>query len=251
MENNQNLSNKELHDLKKQEKTAGKEGQARKKKIKSISIWGGVLVLIIGSIWGLVSLVGNTEGNPPDTALLTDVVSERDWSLGSKTAGVVLIEYGDYQCPACAAYHNFTKQLVAEFGENITFVYRHFPLRRIHPNTDISAQAAEAAGKQGKFWEMHDLLFKNQNAWAKSLSAERIFVEYAATLGLNTEQFKNDLDSDEIKDKINQDLASAEKANLPGTPSFFLNGQAIENPQSYDQFRILITQARAAPIPAN
>ena len=250
MENNPNLSNKELHDQKKQEKMAEKDRLTRGKKIKSVSIWTGVAVLILGSIWGLASLVDNTDV-PAPTALLADAVSEADWFLGSKTASVVLVEYGDYQCPACAAYHNFTKQLTAEFGENITFVYRHFPLRRIHPNANIAAQAAEAAGKQGKFWEMHDMLYKNQNSWAKSVSAEKIFAGYAADLGLSAEQFKTDLDSDEIKDKINLDLASAERANLPGTPSFFLNGKTIESPQSYDQFRTLILQAGASPISTN
>lgn len=245
MENNQNLSNKELHDLKKQEKSAEKERLSRQKKLKSVAIWGGVAVVVLGSILGLVNMVENTP-DPTGTALLTETISDADWFLGGKETPVVLVEYGDYQCPACAAYHNLTKQIVAEFGEKITFVYRHFPLRRIHPNANIAAQAAEAAGAQSKFWEMHNMLYENQNDWAKSPSAEKIFVEYATTLGLDVDKFKTDLDSDVIKNKIEKDLASAEAANLPGTPSFFLNGKSIENPQSYEQFRILINQAGAA-----
>lgn len=245
MDNNQNLSNKELHDLKKQEKMAEKESLARRKKLKSLAIWGGVAVVVLGSILGLVRIVENTP-DPTETALLTETVSAADWFLGGKETPVVLVEYGDYQCPACSAYHNFTKQLVAEFGEKITFVYRHFPLRQIHPNANLAAQAAEAAGEQNKFWEMHNMLYENQNAWAKSPSAEKIFIEYATTLGLNIDKFKTDFDSDAVKDKIEKDLASAKAANLPGTPSFFLNGKSIENPQSYEQFRILINQAGAA-----
>lgn len=245
MENNQNLSNKELHDIKRQEKISERESVARKKKAKSLFIWTGVLAGIALVLWGMVALIDSQPGNV--LGALPAPVTADDHYLGNVSSTAVLVEYGDYQCPACAAYHNFTKQLTDEFGGNIAFVYRYFPLRNIHDNANISAQAAEAAGLQGKYWEMHDLLFENQNDWVKSSSAEKIFEGYASNLGLDLEKFKTDIDSDTVKAKIEKNLAEAEVANLRGTPSFFLNGQSIENPQSYEEFRNLILQTGATP----
>ncbi|MEK7138090.1 MAG: thioredoxin domain-containing protein, partial [Patescibacteria group bacterium] len=197
------------------------------------------------SLWGMVKLVGTSDGTTSE-GNLTDPITDQDWLLGNKNASAILVEYGDYQCPACAAYHNFVKQLGVDFGDQIGFVYRNFPLRSIHPNSDISAQAAEAAGKQGKFWEMHNMLFEKQKEWEKSLSAKKIFEDYAVSLGLNLEQFKIDIDSDVVKSRVDSGFASAEKHNLGSTPSFFLNGKFIEAPQSYEEFKNLINNVGAA-----
>lgn len=214
--------------------------------IKTILTWVVVVAVIVGTVGSMLFVGG---GNPTgtQTAILTDSISQSDWFLGKNDAKVVLVEYGDYQCPACAAYHPFTKQLAQEFGESIAFVYRYFPLRTIHKNADITAQAAEAAGKQAKFWEMHDMLYTNQKSWENADNAEEIVTGYAKSLGLNIDQFKADLNSQAVKDKVQADYESGQKAQIQGTPTFFVNGKSIQNPLSYDEFRSILIKNGATP----
>jgi len=126
-----------------------------------------------------------------------------------------------------------------------TFVYRHFPLIGIHPNAEFAARAAEAAGKQGKFWEMHDLLFEKQDEWAKAPDVESKFESYATLLNISIEQFKTDWVSKEVKDFVKTQRMHAIKSGLQGTPSFFINGKQIQNPASVQAFKILINEALA------
>ena len=119
------------------------------------------------------------------------------------------------------------------------------PLRQIHPNAQLAAQAAEAVGKQEKFWEMHDMIFENQRTWSNQMrgQAEETFVSYASALNIDIEQFKTDMDSEEVKDKVNNDYQSGIRARVNSTPTFFLNGERIQNPRSYEEFRNIINQA--------
>ena len=136
-----------------------------------------------------------------------------------------LVEYSDFQCPACGQAAPVVKQLVEDFGDQFSFEYRHYPLRSIHPNAQLGAQAAEAAGVQGKFWEMHDMLFDNQGGWSQSINPKKIFKGYVKELGLNVDRFEFDLESDEVKAKVNNDAKEASLLQLPGTPSFLVNGE--------------------------
>ena len=122
-------------------------------------------------------------------------------------------------------------------------MYRHFPLRNIHPNADLAARAAEAAGRQGKFWEMHDLIFEHQKEWADQKDARELFVQYAQSLNLDIEQFWVDVDSSEIKDKIDIDSKSGLNFEVNATPTFFLNGEKLQNPRNYEEFKSLIQAA--------
>lgn len=167
-------------------------------------------------------------------------VSDFDWVKGGKGAKVSLIEYSDLQCPACAAYYPAVKQLTEEFGGSVLFVYRHFPLRTIHFNSQLASQATEAAGLQGKFWEMHDLLFENQEKWAKENDPKVLFEKYAEELGLNLDQFREDLISDKVKQEIEKDYQSGLNAKVNATPTFFLNGAKIPNPGSFEEFKSII-----------
>lgn len=167
-------------------------------------------------------------------------VSDSDWVKGDREAEVTLIEYSDLQCPACGAYYPVVKQLTDEFVQSALFVYRHFPLRQIHFNAQISAQAAEAAGLQGKFWEMHDLLFENQTTWAEEKEPRVLFEEYAKKLGLNSDQFRQDLDSDKVRNEVEKDYQSGLNAGVNATPTFFLNNNKIQNPASLEEFRSII-----------
>ncbi len=167
---------------------------------------------------------------------------------GSSPAAVTLIEFGDYQCPACGSYYPVVKQIVNDFKGQLNFVFRNYPLSQ-HQNAYIAAQAAEAAGLQGKFWEMHDMLYENQGAWAESSTPQDIFVQYAQQLGLNTDRFKSDMSSAAVKDKIDADIQYGDQLAVNATPTFFLNGQKIQNPQSYQEFSALI-KAAVAKAPA-
>jgi protein-disulfide isomerase len=149
---------------------------------------------------------------------------------GQGKSGVTLLEYGDYECPICEAYYLPLKQVQAQNNEQIYFQFRNLPLTAIHQNAFAGARAAEAAGLQGKFWQMHDKLYENQNAWVSSSSPIDIFGQYAQQLGLNVTQFKTDYASGKVNDTINSDLAAFDKTGQDkATPTFYLNGKYLPN----------------------
>jgi protein-disulfide isomerase len=172
---------------------------------------------------------------------------------GSTTPKVTVIEYGDFECPACGAYEPLVQQLETAYtNQPVEFVFRNFPLFQIHPFAMISAQAAEAAGLQGQYWQMHDLLYKDQSEWTanSSLSASdvvsKFFDGYAQSLGLNVVQFDTDINSDAVKQKVQNDLALGNAASVDHTPTFFINLAQISNPGSYNEFKADIDAALAA-----
>jgi protein-disulfide isomerase len=131
---------------------------------------------------------------------------------------------------------------VKEEGDKVRFVYRHFPLPQ-HGNAIIAAQAAEAAGLQGKFWEMHDLLFTHQNEWETIADPRAKFSSYAQTIGVNTVTFLKDIDSEVVQGRVSQDYKESVKNNLSYTPTFFVNGWRIQNPKTYEAFKKIIDDA--------
>lgn len=169
-----------------------------------------------------------------------DALHPLDNIKGNRDSKVILIEYSDFECPACRTYYPVLREIYTEFGDRIAFVYRHFPLTSIHANADFAARAAEAAGKQDKFWEMHDLLFQKQAEWSKVADIVPVFRNYAALVGLDVEQFERDFNSREVKDFVSSQKAHATSLGLPGTPTFVLNGEVIDNPSSLEQFRSII-----------
>lgn len=209
---------------------------------RRVFLWLGIIVLIGGAVFGMVKLAGRTPAN--QTALLANAVSASDWIRGDKNSKVVLVEYSDFQCPACKIFYSFLKQIEEKYGAKMELVYRNFPLSQ-HANAMLAAQAAEAAGKQGKFWEMHDMIFENQDTWAvqNNADAEKTFVSYAQALKLNIGQFRKDLNSAEIKAKIEGDYQGGIKSGIDATPTFFLNGKKLPPPTSYGEFENTISQA--------
>lgn len=153
-----------------------------------------------------------------------------DHVFGNKDSKVLLIEYGDYQCPGCGASFPTVKTVTEKYKDDIAFVYRHFPIPSLHPNARAAAASAEAAGLQGKFWEMHNLLFTKQKEWESAALNQRndLFASYASSLGLDVNKFKTDVESDRVTQKINFDQAVARKDNVKATPSFFLNGKSLD-----------------------
>jgi protein-disulfide isomerase len=235
----QQLTKKERKELRRQERTDEHRIMMRQRSVKRFSIWLVALLIVGGSIYGLTKLGG---GRSQVDDSLDAVVSEGDWSKGLDGASVTLVEYGDFQCPACGSYHPLLKQLEGEFGDRVQFIYRHFPLKRIHPFAGLAARASEAAGIQGKFWEMHDLLFENQSIWSRG-NAEDAFLSYAQELELDISEFEIYLDSDEADDAVEADFDGGVKSGVNSTPSFFVNGQKIVNPGSYEDFSNVLSNA--------
>lgn len=163
--------------------------------------------------------------------------SQEDWVLGKKEARVEIVEYSDFQCPACQAYAPVVKDVLAAFPDDVKLVYRHFPLRGIHKNSFSAALAAESAGMQGKFWEMHDTLFEKQSVWSGKASVMDEFVKYAEQLSMDAEKFRDDAQSATVKQKVESHITLGNAAQVNATPTFFLNGTKISNPASLNAFK--------------
>jgi protein-disulfide isomerase len=168
--------------------------------------------------------------------------TDKDWVKGNPDAEVVIVEYADLQCPACKLYSSVMSDLAVKYASEAAFVYRHFPLKQIHLQAVTAAHAAEAAGLQGKFWEMHDKLFETQELWSNNRGAKNMFADYAGELGLDVERFKRDMNSKEVRAKVEAHYLNGLENRLNSTPSFFINGERIENPQGLEAFSQLIDQ---------
>lgn len=155
-----------------------------------------------------------------------------DHVFGKADSKVTLIEYGDFQCPYCGQAYPQVKKVTEDYASKIAFIFRNYPLPTMHPNAKAAAAAAEAAGLQGKYWEMHNKLYETQNDW-NNLSTDKrtdIFVSFAKEIGVkDTEKFKTDMSGQEVNKKINFDLALGNKAGVTGTPTFYLNGSKVSD----------------------
>lgn len=239
---NNNLTKKERRDLKRKEKEKNKNQKEKSKKTKMITIWiivGLMLTAGIGSIVFLVAKSSSFDGKISQPALL--VAQDSDWSKGNKDAKTVLIEYSDFECPACAYFMPIIEKLSADFPNDLKIVYRHFPLPQ-HKNARIAAYAAEAAGQQGKFFEMADKIFERQKEWENLSEKDStdIFKNSASELNLDIKKFEDDLNKDEIKNAVEHDYKDGTALNTSYTPTFYLNGNKIVNPKSYDEFKKVI-----------
>ncbi len=162
------------------------------------------------------------------SAMLTQPVSIRDHAEGPAEAPLTLVEYGDYQCPYCGAAYPVVKRLQKRLGKKLRFVFRNFPLTQSHPYALIAAEAAEAAALQGKFWEMHDLLFEQQ-----TLLKPEIISVWAKRIGLNIEQFGDDIKGGIVEKRIKEDRQSGIRSGVNGTPTFFINGTRYDGSPDY------------------
>jgi protein-disulfide isomerase len=221
------LTKKELKELRKEERMTNQEDALRlKKQNKVIKISIVVLVVfLLGWWWKSAQLpIPESEKSKPIDRILTN-----DWTLGNVNAAIKVIEYSDFQCPACKAYAGADELLVKTFGDKVGVAYRNFPLREIHRNANLAAQAAEAAGKQGKFWEMGTVLFEKQEQWSESTKAHEFFSDYAKQIGLNVDTFKKDIGTKETRALVEADYLSALLAKINATPTFIVNGQKMNN----------------------
>ena len=177
---------------------------------------------------------------------LAKPVNENDHVLGLADAPVTLVEYGDFQCPHCRAAHFYLKNVLATMGNDMRFVFRHMPLTQIHPMAQLAAEAAEAAGAQGKFWPMHDAIYENQDLLSPALLAR-----LGQRLGLAMQRFTDDVDSHRFLPKVKEDFMSAVRSGAAGTPCFFINGEqyggSFDDESLIDALRFA-AQARATHV---
>ena len=169
---------------------------------------------------------------------LTEPQPERDHIQGPHNAPVKMLEYGDYECPYCGAAHGVLKAIQQALGNRLCFAYRNFPLSNAHPHAQDAAEAAEAAGEQGKFWEMHDLIYENQEA----LEVEDL-VQYAATLELDVQRLINQLQTGVFGPRVKEDFLTGVRAGVNGTPTIFINGDRFDGVPDFASLFAALSQA--------
>jgi protein-disulfide isomerase len=196
------------------------------KKYRPFLIIAAVLAL---AVIGAVRLV-RWERNRETFTAISSTSSPTAQETKSPTSTVVTLEeFGDYQCPPCGALHPTLKKLKQEFGTNLNFVFRNLPLSTIHKNALAAAQAAEAARMQDRFWEMHDLLYENQDLWKDDINPRATFVKFAGDLGLDTARFVRDLDDTQVQLRIDADQDAAVKLGINGTPTILIDGRRLRD----------------------
>jgi len=196
-------------------------------------IFAGLAIILVGASFVYANFVSNQAN---EGIVFTENVK------GNPDAVVSLVKYSDFQCGACAQFYPSVNAILADYGDQIRFEYKHFPLVSIHQNAIPAAKAAEAAGQQGEFFAMHDLIFENQSVWANSANPISFFNQYAQEIGLDVEEFKTQYRASLIEDRIQESFNEARELGLSGTPTFFLNGEQMEI-ESFQDFRSQIETA--------
>jgi protein-disulfide isomerase len=194
-----------------------------------------VLAAAVGGAWYLkrsaspsVPAQGLASASPQaNSPTSSEPGAEPPHTLGPANAPAKLEEFGDFECPPCGLLHPTLQTMEREFGDRLRITFREFPLVPTHQHALAAATAAEAAGLQGKFWEMHDMLYENQKAWHEAFDVRPIFEGYAKRIGLDIERYKQDLTSQVVEQRITQDGLRAHALGVKGTPTVFLNGREI------------------------
>ncbi len=208
-----------------------------------MAILAAIILIFVG-----IAVFGGKSNTPSSSKSSSSTPTSHVEGQGKD--GITLVEYGDYQCPYCGQYYPIVKQVQAEYNTQISFQFRNFPLVSLHPNAFAGARAAEAAGLQDKFWQMHDLLYEQNdayynggeppNSWIGASDPTPYFNAFAQQLGLNVTQFKTDYASDTVNNLITADEAAGNKLGVNATPSFYLDGKAVSPGESVSAFEQLI-----------
>ena len=196
---------------------------------------GVVSLFIVG-----IAVISTSNSQKPEQVASNDLLKKDSQVLGSQDAKVTIVEFADFQCPACGTVHSIVKQVTKEYGDKILFAYRHFPIISSHQYALKAAEASEAAGEQGKFWDYYDILYDNQ----ENLKTEDL-IRYAKRLNLDMDKFKHTLDSGKYKDKITADMDAGDKFGVGATPTFFINGTKYQGVLSFDKFKSIIDEQLA------
>lgn len=209
-----------------------------------MKIFGGIGLVTLLLIVGGVVMFSRTTSNTTEIASEELLVTSDSHKIATDSAKLTIVEFGDFQCPACGAAYAPVKALVAKNSTAVNFVWRNFPLT-IHKNAQMAAEAAEAAGDQGKYWQMHDLLFSRQSDWAELKDPKNTFIEYATSLELDPHKFTDALDSHQFLPRIQNDLRDGNQLGVNATPTFFVNGEKLVG--SPDDLTKLVNAKLATP----
>jgi protein-disulfide isomerase len=189
----------------------------------------GTLAIIIG-----VAVMFSNSSSQPATADRTALESNTQLVKGPESAKVTIVEFSDLQCPACRAVQPLINSVVEQYPDDVRLIYRHFPLLDIHPNAMLAAQASEVAADEGKFWEMHDLLFQRQDEWANIRDNQALidqFGEYAQQIQIDKQILVEKIQTDDIKNRVMNDMALGSQLRVNATPTIYVNGQQLSAPQ--------------------
>jgi protein-disulfide isomerase len=198
-----------------------------------------VIIIAVAVAAGAAVYLSRQPDEPASTASATPARAEIKGGghfRGPENAALTLVEFGDYQCPSCGAFHPLVKEVLNRYPQQVRLEFHHFPLISVHPNTMLASQAVEAAADQGKFWEMHDAVFEHQMEWAGSPNPEPVFITLATGLGLDINKFMQALRSPEIQQRILKDVERGQNAKVEATPTFFINGEQIHVRLSMEDF---------------
>jgi protein-disulfide isomerase len=195
-----------------------------------LGILGAIIIIFIG-----IFAISQNSSNKSSGTNGSSSTQPTNHIIGQGKSGVTLMEYGDYQCPVCEAYYQPLKDATTQYASDAYFQFRNLPLSAIHPNAFAAARAAEAAGLQNKYWQMHDKLYENQSSWNSQSNPQPTFDSFAQQLGLNVSKFDQNYSSSQVNDAINADLAAFNRTGKEkATPTFFLNGVYIANDNFID-----------------
>jgi len=239
MDSDRKLTKAQKRELRKQEWQQKAEADKKQEQFKKIAIWVGAALVMILAIAGLAFLV-NSSPTSSSQPINVAPVSDKDITNGVKDSKVTLMEYADFQCPACASYQPILKQILAEYDGKILFVFRNYPLTSIHKNAVISAQAGYAAHKQGGFFEMAESLYDNQKNWESLGDPRPEFIDYAKELKMDINKFEQDMNAGETKNFVKDSERQAISEGMNSTPTFVLNGVKIKSPNNSEAFKRLI-----------
>ncbi len=199
-----------------------------------------IAVVVIGVIGA--ALIAKTDRSAQDPQAILAPRADDHVRGDIAKAKVVVIEYSDFQCPACASAHKYFEDIETIADGQVAFIYRHFPLTAIHKNAVYAARAAEAAALQGKFFPMHDLLFAKQDEWKDVVDIAPLFADYAASLGMDRTKFLADFTSDAVAERVTRDARDARALKLSGTPSIFVDGEAARLPADVATFHAALEE---------
>lgn len=207
-----------------------------------IGIGAATLLILIGGAFFLSNSSSPAKpGEEQPRADASILVREDSAKTGSSSAKVNVVEFADFQCPACASAHPTITRIADDYKDRTQYVFRHFPLPQ-HKNAKLAARVSEAAAKQGKFWEMHDVLYENQLEWAESNKPMDFFTKYATDLKLDVAKLKEDIKDDKIAQKIDRDLQDGGSVGVNSTPTFFVNGREFKGIPQYSDLQEMIDQ---------
>ena len=210
------------------------QAPAKSKSPLPFVIIGAVLVAVTAAVV-LMSRPSVSNSTPTQNASLGPAQAPRQatqpgasnpWSRGMPTARVTVEEFSDFQCPACGALEPGLRRVMKDYEDRVRFTFRNYPLQ-MHKYAFLASRAAEAAGVQGKFWEMHDMIYDNQKEWSDSMEPRVQFDSYATRLGLDVQKFKADMERQDLADRVKADLLRGNSLGVKGTPTVFLNGREL------------------------